>query len=191
MNTCVSLEDLSKEIGSSVKKPLPFVEPGFYEEIVREIGQVNATTISSEHGWIFYPGVCNCGKISGHEDAPSPCKGMIPCKYCCRVNVFVFFGLIMVSVVDTCFRLACRIFRTIQNQLYKMIQSHLVAYHIATDTLQMVLRCVCTCVITFIFVDIYVITGFLEFILKPIPSGMCNQVHNLVFKCVSKSMPQD
>lgn len=185
-----SLEELSKEIGSSINKRLPFVDPELFEEIVNEINQLNfiePTMDSIEPEPIFYPEISNDQQSNEPENVKPPCTGNLPCNYCCQVDLFVVFGLMMISAVDTCFRFIHKMFRTIQNQHYNTIHTNLAAYHSETDTLPKIWKGLCTCIIMFLFVPVYIITGVLELSLKPISSGMCYQVHNMVFKCVSNT----
>lgn len=119
------------------------------------------------------------------------CERFYACKYCCQTDLFVMLSYTMISMLDSCLRFSLTAFVAIESQLYKMLRSYVLAYRNHSDSIQRIIKGLCACFVAIIYIEFYITTGFLKFILKPIPQWMSYSIHGLIFKFYPKSLQKD
>lgn len=183
----ISLESLSKEIGSSINKPLPCNEN---QEKIAQITQQNSSEMTTESvdnesimgEGSFISGDSNNQKYDVSEMKTISCSRFYACKYCCQIDLFIMFWYTIIAVLDSCFRLGLSLFVAIKSTLYKMLQFYLLAYRDQSNTIQRIIKGFCACLVAILYIEVYLIIGLLEFFLKPIPHWIAYQIHDLLFK---------
>lgn len=191
-----SLELLSKQIGSSINKPLP-CNSGEFQEVLARIAQQNSsrmTTDAADNSSVI-GNSSNDNSSSGIsmqkrkkiEMKIASCSRSYACKYCCQSDSFVIFSYMIIAVLDSCFRLGQTVFIVAEYRLYEMLHFYLLAYRNQSNTTQRIIKGLCAFLVAIIYIEIYIITGFLKFVLKPMPQWISIQIHGLLFKIHTKS----
>lgn len=197
----IPLELLSKEIGSSINKPLPCAKREFIE-----ISQIKSsktkTTMDSIQNESIIPGSSTSNtdiervqaqkpNANENKNGPISCNRKIACKFCYQIDFFVVFSIILIALMDSCLRFANSILRIGENRLHKLFNGYLLQYNNETEKVQKILKGLCVGVVAFVYIEIYLVLVILKFITKPIPGRMCNQIHDLFFKIASSPTPKD
>lgn len=208
----ILLESLSKEIGSSINKPLPSYNGCEFREDIAQITRQNTsemTTKSTDNESIMAE-TRNDDENNGNNSSSTTitnniarrqkttemkiasCSHFYPCKYCCQIDLFVMFSYTIVAILDSCFRLGHSALVGIECRLYKMLRFYLDAYrNQSTNMIQRIIKGLCTCFVAIFYIEVYITTGLLKFILNPIPQWIAYQIHGLLFKFHSNSTRKD
>lgn len=191
-----SLELLSKEIGSSINKPLP-CNSGEFQEVFARITQQNSskmTTDAADNSSVIGNGTnghsgseISTQKRKAAERKIASCSRLYACKYCCQSDLFVVFSYTMIAVLDSCFRLGHTVLAVAEFRLYKMLHFYLHAYRNQSNAIQRISKGLCAFLAAIVYIEIYIIMGFLKFVLKPMPQWIAIQIHGLLFKIHTKS----
>lgn len=192
----ISLELLSKEIGRSINKPLA-CSSGEFQEVLARIAQRNSsemTTDATDNSSVIGNG--SNGNSSNRiltktqktaEMKIGSCSRLYACKYCCQSDLFIIFSYTIIAVLDSCFRLGHTVFGIVEYRLNKMLHFYLLAYRNQSNTIQRIINGLCAFLVAIIYIEIYIINGFLKFVLKPMPQWISIQIHGLLFKIHTKS----
>lgn len=212
----ISLESLSEEIGSSINKPLPYNGREF-QELIDQITQQSSSKMTTEstHNESIMLGnsknsISNSNSNSSNSSSNSTnnshtisrqkatemkiasCSRFYACKYCCQIDLFVMVCFTIIAVLDSCFRLGLSVLVAIECRLYKMFRLYFLAHrNQQSNTIQKIINCFCAFLTGILYIEIYITTGFLKFILKPIPQWISYQIHGLLFKFHSNFTAKD
>lgn len=123
------------------------------------------------------------------NDKSSSCSHLNPCNYCCKVDLFVTFGYVLIAVLDTCLRIIYSMVAKSDDKLDRMLCIYTFEYQQQTVKFKKFTTFLCICFVGILFVEVRSIILFLKFILKPLSNSMCFQIHNLLFKIASVVQP--